>query len=650
MPGVASRYAVVVVRPPGYAHAEAFSEIAETLFHALRALGQDVVLADAPEPGRRPLVLGSNLLSAHAVPLPPDAILYNLEQVDPGSSWMTPALLDLFRRHEVWDYSARNACRYADLGLPAPRVVPVGWVPELSRIAPAEEDLDVLFYGSMNERRRAVLAALSERGLRVHSAFGVYGAERDRLVARSKVVLNVHYYEAKVLELVRLSYLLANGRCVVSERGADPAEERELEGGVGFADYDAIADTCARLCAEPGERGRLASEGRRIMERRDARTILAAALGLPGPGAEARERPAPGPRAPSAAPAYYDFARPEVVARVRPAGRRVLDVGCAAGAMGAAMLASGASEVVGIERHAPAAARARTRLTAVYRYDLEALPELPYPDGYFDVLTFADVLEHLRDPAAVLRHLRRWLSDDGRIVCSIPNVRHESVLLPLLVEGRWDYAEAGILDRTHVRFFTVDSMVRLLAEAGFEPDGPVDAVRTPPSPALDRVAELVAALGGDATRFRSEALVVQVLATARPAAAAGRRADAIPDPWRGSRPQRVLFAPDLADPDDRWARVLGEVVAGLGADEATTVGVALPMASLEEPPEALCQVAERARVDLLLTEAPGDVAGWERLLAGAGSWIATSRREPLRALAARVGLEVQDAFPGSRAA
>jgi hypothetical protein len=74
------------------------------------------------------------------------------------------------------------------------------------------------------------------------------------------------------------------------------------------------------------------------------------------------------------------------------------------------------------------------------------------------------------------------------------------------------------------------------------------------------------------------------------------------------------------------------------------------MASLEEPPEALCQVAERARVDLLLTEAPGDVAGWERLLAGAGSWIATSRREPLRALAARVGLEVQDAFPGSRAA
>jgi hypothetical protein len=193
-------------------------------------------------------------------------------------------------------------------------------------------------------------------------------------------------------------------------------------------------------------------------------------------------------------------------------------------------------------------------------------------------------------------------------------------------------------------------MVRLLAEAGFEPDGPVDAVRTPPSPALERVAELVDALGGDARRFRAEASVVQVLASARPARAMGHCAGAIPDPWRGSRPLRVLFAPDLSDPADRWAKVLDEVLTGLGADEATTVGVALPIARIQEPPEALREVAEKARVDLLLTEAPGDAAGWERLLAGAGAWVATSRRDELRALAARVGLEVQDASPGALAA
>ena len=169
-------------------------------------------------------------------------------------------------------------------------------------------------------------------------------------------------------------------------------------------------------------------------------------------------------------PAYFHRARPEIVARAEPAGKRILDVGCAAGAMGAAMLAAGATEVVGIEVHAPAAAIARGRLTSVFGYDLEELPELPFPPGYFDVITLADVLEHLRDPLAVLCHLRHWLSGDGRIVCSLPNVRHESVLLPLLVHGQWNYVEAGILDRTHLRFFTLESMLRMLREAGYEPE------------------------------------------------------------------------------------------------------------------------------------------------------------------------------------
>jgi len=126
-----ARYAVTVVSPPGFVHAAVFHEIGETLVHGLRALGHDAVLGpDAPE-GRRAIVLGSNLLTRYRMPLPDDAILYNLEQVEPGSPWLTPWLIELFRRHEVWDYSERNAARYAELGLPRPRVVPVGWVPEL---------------------------------------------------------------------------------------------------------------------------------------------------------------------------------------------------------------------------------------------------------------------------------------------------------------------------------------------------------------------------------------------------------------------------------------------------------------------------------------------------------------------------------------
>ncbi len=168
----------------------------------------------------------------------------------------------------------------------------------------------------------------------------------------------------------------------------------------------------------------------------------------------------------AALPSYYGFARPELTGLVEARGLRILDVGCASGAMGASLLSKGAAEVVGLDIFEPALAQARQRLTAAHRVDLDLLPELPYPEGHFDLVTFADVLEHLRDPAAVLRHLRRWMRDDGRILVSLPNVRHESVVLPLLLEGRWDYADAGILDRTHLRFFTRSGMEALLHAAG----------------------------------------------------------------------------------------------------------------------------------------------------------------------------------------
>jgi hypothetical protein len=277
---VVSAYTICIVQPPGYIHSEAFREVAESLVHGLRRLGHDAILSnDACHPGARPIVLGSNLLSSHPLALPDDAILYNLEQIDPTSPWVTPRLLELFRRHELWDYSVRNATQYGLLGLATPRVVPIGYVAELVRIPRvAEEDIDVLFYGSMNERRRTVIEELRARGLRVEAAFGVYGEVRDRLIARSKLVLNVHYYEAKVFEIVRISYLLANRRCVVSERGADPCEEQEFGDGVAFANYRDLADVCSCLVADPVARSRISAAGQAIMTSRDVAVHLREAL------------------------------------------------------------------------------------------------------------------------------------------------------------------------------------------------------------------------------------------------------------------------------------------------------------------------------------------------------------------------------------
>jgi hypothetical protein len=253
--------------------------VGETLHHALLALGHDAVLTtELSLPGRRHIVLGSNLLPGLGVRPAPGSILYNLEQVQAGSSWMRPQLLELFRQFPVWDYSARNVDRWVELGVPRPRCVPIGTVPEMTRIPARADEIDVLFYGSINERRKNIIDALRARGLRVEAVFGVYGAPRDHLISVSRLILNLHYYEAKVFEIVRVSYLLANRRAVVSERGADPQEEAEFESGVAFAAYAELVDRCVDLLARPDERTRLADEGHAIMSRRSAAAYLQEAL------------------------------------------------------------------------------------------------------------------------------------------------------------------------------------------------------------------------------------------------------------------------------------------------------------------------------------------------------------------------------------
>lgn len=148
---------------------------------------------------------------------------------------------------------------------------------------------------------------------------------------------------------------------------------------------------------------------------------------------------------------------------------RILDIGCGEGALGRALIERGASEVVGIEADPATAEAARKSLSRVFRGDVETL-ELPFTDGYFDCIVLADVLEHLRDPLALLKKAKRHLADSGTVVASIPNVRFLGVL-DGLAEGRWEYRDFGILDRTHLRFFTRKEMEILFRDAGFELEG-----------------------------------------------------------------------------------------------------------------------------------------------------------------------------------
>lgn len=273
------KFQVTLIRPQGYLHTDAFREIAETLQLGLRSLGHTATIAEnLIDRSATNLLLGAHLLPPQdAQSVPAGSIIYNLEQI--GGAQLQPAYYDLARQHQIWDYDPRNIEQWKALRCIRPPVhVPVGYVPELTRITAAPtQDIDVLFYGSLNQRRNRILHALKDVGLKVHAVFGVYGLDRDALIARSKIVLNVHFYEAKVFEIVRISYLLANSKAVVTECSPDTTEVG-LSDCVRAVPYEAMVEHCCSLLHHDAERRDLESRGFHWFTQRKESDILNNAL------------------------------------------------------------------------------------------------------------------------------------------------------------------------------------------------------------------------------------------------------------------------------------------------------------------------------------------------------------------------------------
>jgi 2-polyprenyl-3-methyl-5-hydroxy-6-metoxy-1,4-benzoquinol methylase/glycosyltransferase involved in cell wall biosynthesis len=170
------------------------------------------------------------------------------------------------------------------------------------------------------------------------------------------------------------------------------------------------------------------------------------------------------------------------ILRLAGENKRVLELGCATGHM-SRILRDRGCEVTAIEIDATAAQRASAFCERVVVGDLDHLDlHRELGEERFDVAIAADVLEHLKEPAEVLRSVKNFLRPDGCVVVSIPNVAHMSVRLALL-SGRFPYAETGLLDRTHLRFFTRESLERLFDEAGFTIGHFQRMEATPPNPA-----------------------------------------------------------------------------------------------------------------------------------------------------------------------
>lgn len=159
------------------------------------------------------------------------------------------------------------------------------------------------------------------------------------------------------------------------------------------------------------------------------------------------------------------YGKYRAVAEKLQAGDRVLELGCHTGYFVAAMQDRGV-EILGIDGDDEAVAYARQRGLPVLQADFDATDFPPRDLGEFDAIVIMDVLEHLRDPARLLRNLHSRLRAGGRLLITGPNVAYWAVRKNLLL-GRWDYTDGGILDRTHLWFFTAKTWKSLVGDAGY---------------------------------------------------------------------------------------------------------------------------------------------------------------------------------------
>ncbi len=208
---------------------------------------------------------------------------------------------------------------------------------------------------------------------------------------------------------------------------------------------------------------------------------------------------------------YYSNANPDLLAKIPVTAKRVLEIGCGTGGFARAYRdINPSAEYWGVELFPEAAQEARGVLNQVVLGSIEdaaVLAELDARRGdrRFDVLIFGDVLEHLLDPWRVLETLRERMEPGAVVAVCIPNVGHWSLVREQLL-GRWNYADAGLLDRTHLRFFSRDTAVDMLSRAGWTPLDADPRVLWPEKTeaAVKALTPAALAFGGDAEKARRD--------------------------------------------------------------------------------------------------------------------------------------------------
>ena len=246
-------------------HKLLYVEVFELLFYSLKDLGHEVSLSNEIERSSINILVGFHTISPSSLKhSTPKTIFLNTEPLGLSNVPILDKVKAWSKKCEIWDYNQANV----DILNGKAKLFTFGYQKELERIPKAEEqDIDVLFYGAINERRQRILEGIEGRGLKLYAAFGTHGDERDKLVSRAKVVLNMHYYEeVSLFEAVRVFYLMTNSKAVVSEIGPNTSVDSRYLPGIQASTYESLIDNCEFLVKNEAARKALEVKANEVIK------------------------------------------------------------------------------------------------------------------------------------------------------------------------------------------------------------------------------------------------------------------------------------------------------------------------------------------------------------------------------------------------
>ena len=266
---------ICIIKPKDFVHYLAFKEVAELLhFSLLKLKFKSYINFNNfdTNPQIKNIIFGAHLLTDDLInSVPNNSIIFNTEQIGSlnlNKKWINRIIKLTKRNIELWDYSDFNLqFMYNETKIKG-KLFEIGYQQELNRISLSKSpDVDVLFYGAINERRKYIIDKLVENKIKVKCLFGVYGENRDKWIANSKLVLNMHMYDSKVFEIIRVFYLMTNSVPVVSEYEKNTKTNNNYLNGFKASSYDGLVKNIINLIENKIARRELGNKGSALIKK-----------------------------------------------------------------------------------------------------------------------------------------------------------------------------------------------------------------------------------------------------------------------------------------------------------------------------------------------------------------------------------------------